>query len=94
MSNLEEEAEADPLVVTDIASLLGVDGLVDPRVGHVDPDTLPEGAGDGVGGMDPAVRVQYVLWNVLSVDTVNGVAHVLPVNKRRTLSPLGLFHGQ
>jgi hypothetical protein len=30
-------------------------------MGHIDPDPLPEGAGDGVGGVDPAVRVQHVL---------------------------------
>ena len=77
-SYLEEEAEADPLVVADIAPLLGVDGFVYAGMSHIDPDPLPEGAGDGVGGVDPAVRVQHVLWNVLGVNTVDGVAHILP----------------
>ena len=39
---------------------------------------LPEGAGDGVGGVDPAVGVQHVLGNVLRVHAVYGVADVLP----------------
>ena len=76
--HLEEEATEDPLVVAYIAPLLGVDGLVYAGMGHIDPDPLPEGAGDGVGGVDPAVRVQHVLWNVLGVNTVDGVAHILP----------------
>ena len=58
---LEEEAEADPLIVSDVSSLLGVHRLVNTRVGHVHSYSLPEGAGDGVGGVDPAERVQYVL---------------------------------
>ena len=31
---------------------------------------LPESAGYGVGGVYPAVGVQYILGNVLGVDTV------------------------
>ena len=61
LSDLEEKTEADPLVVFVISPLLGVDGLVNARVGHVHSYSLPEGAGDGVGGVDPAERVQYVL---------------------------------
>ena len=49
------------MVVSDVSPLLRVDGLVYARVGHVYPDALPEGAGDGVRGVDPAVRVQHVL---------------------------------
>ena len=37
-----------------------VHGLVDAGVGHVDPDPLPEGARDRVGGVDPAVDVHDV----------------------------------
>ena len=58
---LEEEAEADPLVISDVSSLLRVDCLVNTRVSHVNTNPLPECAGDGVGGVDPAVRIQYVL---------------------------------
>ena len=75
---LEEEAEADPLVISDVSSLLRVDCLVNTRVSHVNTNPLPECAGDGVGGVDPAVSVQDVLGNVFGVNTVYGVAHVLP----------------
>lgn len=36
--------------------------------------------------MDPAVRVQHILWYVLRMHTVNGVAHILPRrdNQRET----------
>ncbi len=74
---LEEEAEADPLVVLYVSPLLGIDGLVHTRVGHVDAYPLPEGTGYGVGGVDPAVRVEHVLWDLLGVDAVDGIAHVL-----------------
>ena len=30
-------------------------------MGHINTNPLPEGAGDGVGGVDPAVRVENVL---------------------------------
>ena len=59
--HLEEETEADPLVVLVISPLQRVLGLVHPGVGHVEPDPLPEGAGDGVGGVYPAVSVEDVL---------------------------------
>ena len=58
---LEEEAEADPLVISDVSSLLRVDCLVNARVSHVNTNPLPECAGDGVGGVDPAVSVEDVL---------------------------------
>jgi len=61
LNHLEEEAEADPLVVADIAPLFGIDRLVDPGMSHIDPDPFPEGTRDRVGGVDPAVRVQHVL---------------------------------
>jgi len=38
---------------------------------------LPEGTGDRVRAVDPAVRVQHVLGDVLGVDTVYRIAHVL-----------------
>ena len=58
---LEEKTEADPLVVLVISSLQRVLSLVHSRVGHVEPNPLPECAGNCVGGVDPAVRVQNVL---------------------------------
>jgi len=84
MPHLEEEAEADPLVVANIASLLRINGLVNAGVRHVNTDPLPKGAGDRVGGVDPAVRVQHVLWYVLSVNTIDGVAHILPAGLKES----------
>ena len=60
-SDLEEKTEADPLVVFVISPLQGILSLVHPGVGHIETNPLPEGAGDGVGGVDPAVRVENVL---------------------------------
>ena len=77
-SYLKEQTEADPLIILDVAPFVRIDGLVDARVGHVDADPLPEGAGNGVGWVDPAVGVQHVLGNVFGVDAVDGVANVLP----------------
>jgi len=51
--------------------------LVHAGVRHVETNPLPEGTGDGVGGVDPAVRVQHVLGNVLGVNAVDGVADIL-----------------
>ena len=61
LSDLEEKTEADPLVVFVISSLQGILSLIHPWMGHIEPNPLPEGAGDGVGGVDPAVGVQNVL---------------------------------
>ena len=61
---LEEEAEADPLVVLVISPLLRVQRLVHAGVGDVKANPLPEGTWDGVGGVDPAVRVEHFLWDV------------------------------
>ena len=33
--------------------------------------------GNGVGGMDPTIQIEDVVWDVLGVDTVDGIAHVL-----------------
>ena len=38
---------------------------------------LPESAGYGVGGVYPAVGVDHVLGDVVGVDAVDGVTHVL-----------------
>jgi len=35
--------------------------LIHSGMGDIEPDPLPEGTGDGVGGVDPAVGVQHVL---------------------------------
>ena len=39
---------------------------------------FPESAGYGVGGVYPAVGVQHILGDVLGVNTIDGVTHILP----------------
>ena len=66
--------------------------FVHPWVRHLKPSLFPERAGDSVGGVDPAVGVDDVLamsrvmmsdvlmahlWDIVGVDAVYGVAHVL-----------------
>ena len=46
-------------------------------MGNIYTNPLPEGTGDGVGTVDPAVGVQHVLGDVLGVNAVYGIAHVL-----------------
>ena len=78
LSYLEEETEADPLVVLDVPPLFWVNGFVDARMGHVEANPFPEGTGDRVRRVDPAVGVQHVFRDVLGVDAVDGVADILP----------------
>ena len=66
------------MVVFDVSSFFWVDGFVDAGMRHVDADSFPESTGDGVGGVNPAVSVEHIFGNVLGVNTVDGVAHVLP----------------
>ena len=47
-------------------------------MGNIYTNPLPEGTGDGVGAVYPAVGVQHVLGDVLGVNTVYGIAHILP----------------
>ncbi len=75
---LEEEAEADPLVVLDVSPFFRVDGLVHPRVCHINSYPLPEGTGNGVGGVDPTVSVEHILGDLLCVNAVDGISHILP----------------
>jgi len=76
-SYLKEEAEADPLVVLVVATLVGVKGLVNSGMRDINADPLPEGTGYRVRRVDPAVRIEHILWDVFCVNTVYGVAHVL-----------------
>ena len=46
-------------------------------MGNIYTNPLPEGTGDGVGAVYPAVGVQHVLGDVLGVNTVYRIAHVL-----------------
>ena len=44
-----------------VSPLQRVLGLVHAGVRHVETNPLPEGTGDGVGGVDPAVGVDNIL---------------------------------
>ena len=64
---LEEEGEADPLIVGDVSSLvlLVVGAGHHTGVGHVPPHVQGERPGDGVGGVDPTVEIEHIVGNVL-----------------------------
>ena len=74
---LKEKAEANPLVVSDISPLLRVNSLVNTRMGDINAYPLPEGTGDCVCRMNPAVGVQDILGDVFGVNTIYGIANVL-----------------
>ena len=76
---LEEEAEADPLVIGVGLLVVGLaPGVVDSRVRDDPTHLLLERRPDRVRGMDPTVSVEDVLGDILGVDAVDGVADVLP----------------
>ena len=54
---LEEEAEADPLVVFVIPPFQRILGLVHPRVCNIKTDPLPEGTEDQIGSGDGIISV-------------------------------------
>ena len=61
---LKEKAETDPLVISDISPLLRVNSFVNAGVSNINTNPLPEGTGDGVGGVDPAKCIQNILENI------------------------------
>ena len=48
ISYLEEETEADPLVVFMVSSFVWIKGFVHPRMCYIETDAFPERAGDGI----------------------------------------------
>ncbi len=44
---------------------------------HIEPDPLPEGTWDRVGRVDPAEGVQDLFRDVLGMNAIDGVAHIL-----------------
>ena len=65
------------MVVFDISSFVWIDGLVDAGMRHIDADSLPEGTGDSVSGVYPAVSVEHIFGYVLGMHTVNRITHLL-----------------
>lgn len=76
---LKEECEAHPLVVRHISPLvlLIVSACHDTRVGHVPAHVQGEGPGNGVGRVDPAIQVEYIVRNIVCVNAVDGIANIL-----------------
>jgi len=75
---LKEEAEADPLVVLVVLLVRRIAvGVADARIRDRHALLLEEEALERVGGLDPAVRVQHILWNIFGVHTIDRIAHVL-----------------
>ena len=54
-----------------------VPGLVDPRVRHINANALPVRRAKRVGRVDPAVRVQHVLRDILRVNAHDRRANIL-----------------
>jgi hypothetical protein len=51
--------------------------LIHPGMGDIEPDPLPEGTGDGVSGVDPAVGVQHVLQrSAIEQCILNPILHI------------------
>ncbi len=45
---------------------------------NIDAYPLPECTGYCIGGVNPAVSIQYILWYVFCVDAVDWIANILP----------------
>ena len=60
-----------------ISSFFRVERLVHARMCDVEPDPLPERTWDRVGRVDPAEGVQHLLGDILGMNAIDGVAHVL-----------------
>jgi len=78
ISYLKGETEYNPLIIFDISSLIGVNGFVNSGMRNIDWDSLPEGARNCVGRMNPAIGIENALWNIMWVNTVDGVTEELP----------------
>ena len=65
--HLKEKCESDPLIVGDISSLvlLVVSTGHHTRMCHVPPHVERERTWYCVRGVDPAVQVEHVVWNIL-----------------------------
>ncbi len=77
-----------------ISSLFRVQGLVHAGVRHVEPDPLPEGTWNRVGRVDPAEGVQDLFRDVLGMNAIDGVAHILKKYKTIRQFKKNLFRGR
>ena len=77
LAYLEEEAEADPLVVLDVLLVPVVSRFVDSGMWHVIAHPLPVGGRECVSWVYPAVCVEHVFGDLPCVDTHDGRPDVL-----------------
>ena len=78
-TDLEEETEADPLVVFDVLFVRFISRRsIDARMGYLKAHFLEMSAVNGVRTVDPTVRIEYVLGDILGVDAVDRITDVLP----------------
>jgi len=52
-------------------------GVADARIWNRHALLLQEEALERVGGLDPAVSVEHILWNIFGVHTIDRIANVL-----------------
>lgn len=76
---LEKQHETDPLIISVLLSLVfGIRfRIVDAGKGHLGAFFLPIGRGYSVRAVYPAVSVQDILWQILAVYAIDGIADVL-----------------
>ena len=74
---LEEQAEADPLIVLVNFHVGCVRELVHTKVRNVFSDLFEKGTFDKVCMHDPAIRIENIFWNFFRMDAVNGIADIL-----------------
>ena len=75
---LEEKEKSNPLIILDMLLVFLIPCLINSRMGHIHPHSLPVGGTESVGGMYPAVCVQHLLGDISSMHAHDGRAHVLP----------------
>ena len=83
---LEEETEADPLIVPHISSFFWIYCLVNTRMSNINTYvenniwsflvvakitySFPECTWNSVGGVNPTICVENIFWNVFGVNTI------------------------
>ena len=75
---LKGQTKDDPLIIFDISPFIWINSLVNSRMRNINCDSLPEGTWYGICGMNPAVSVENTFWDVICVNTINGIAKELP----------------
>ena len=73
------------MVVLDVSPFIGVNSLVDSGMSHINANSLPKGTRNGVGGVNPTIRVEDIFGYVFGMHTVDGISNILSRgdNKRK-----------